>query len=106
MRSAAPSLSAAPKQIVLNFVNMVPHLFCIFWTCTLLSINPIFRSQMRTAMLLDTPICDFGWKAPDFTLKDAHGTSFTMSDQLGEKGLLVAFICNHCPYVQAIGDRL
>ncbi|MEP2028673.1 MAG: thioredoxin family protein [Paracoccaceae bacterium] len=57
-------------------------------------------------MLLDTPICDFGWKAPDFTLKDAHGTSFTMSDQLGEKGLLVAFICNHCPYVQAIGDRL
>lgn len=57
-------------------------------------------------MLLDTPICDFGWKAPDFTLKDPDGNSFTMSGQLGENGLLIAFICNHCPYVQAIAERL
>lgn len=57
-------------------------------------------------MLLDTPICDFGWKAPDFTLKDPSGRAFTMRDQLGDKGLLIAFICNHCPYVQAIGERL
>ena len=57
-------------------------------------------------MLLDTPVCDFGWKAPDFTLKDPDGNSFTMSAYLGEKGLLIAFICNHCPYVQGIGDRL
>ena len=57
-------------------------------------------------MLLDTPVCDFGWKAPDFTLKDPDGGTFTMSEQLGEKGLLIAFICNHCPYVQRIADRL
>ncbi len=57
-------------------------------------------------MLLDTPICDFGWKAPDFVLNDPSGQSFRMSDHLGEKGLLVAFICNHCPYVKAIADRL
>ncbi len=57
-------------------------------------------------MLLDTPICDFGWKAPDFTLPDPDGNSFNMKDHLGEKGLLIAFICNHCPYVQAIGERL
>lgn len=56
-------------------------------------------------MLLDTPICDFGWKAPEFTLNDPDGNSFTMSEQLGEKGLLIAFICNHCPYVQAIAER-
>jgi len=56
-------------------------------------------------MLLDTPICDFGWKAPDFTLNDPDGNSFTMSGQLGENGLLIAFICNHCPYVQAIAER-
>lgn len=56
-------------------------------------------------MLLDTPICDFGWKAPDFTLKDPDGQSFTMSDQIGEGGLLIAFICNHCPYVKAIAER-
>ncbi|CAA6810466.1 MAG: PPO candidate 1 [uncultured Sulfurovum sp.] len=57
-------------------------------------------------MLLDTPICDFGWKAPDFTLQDAYGKSFTMSENLGEKGLLVMFICNHCPYVIRIAQRL
>jgi len=57
-------------------------------------------------MLLDTPICDFGWKAPEFTLKNADGNSFIMTDYLGDKGLLIAFICNHCPYVQRIALRL
>lgn len=57
-------------------------------------------------MLLETPICDFGWKAPDFTLKNAYGESLNMRDHLGDKGLLIAFICNHCPYVQRIGQRL
>jgi len=57
-------------------------------------------------MLLDTPVCDFGWKAPDFTLSDPDGRSFTMSEHLGGKGLLIAFICNHCPYVKAIAGRL
>ncbi|MEO0816476.1 MAG: thioredoxin family protein [Pseudomonadota bacterium] len=56
--------------------------------------------------LKDTPICEFGWKAPDFTLADPAGVSVTMSEHLGSKGLLVAFICNHCPYVKAIADRL
>lgn len=57
-------------------------------------------------MLIDTPICDFGWKSPDFTLKTASGEVFTMTDQIGEAGLLIAFICNHCPYVIAIAERL
>ncbi len=57
-------------------------------------------------MLLHTPLCDFGWKAPEFTLKDPDGNPYTMSEHLGEKGLLVAFICNHCPYVKAIASRL
>ena len=57
-------------------------------------------------MLLDTPLCDFGWRAPDFTLLDPDGHSFTMSQQLDEKALLIMFICNHCPYVKAIAQRL
>ena len=57
-------------------------------------------------MLLDTPICDFGWNAPDFRLQDAYGKSFTMSENLGEKGLLIMFICNHCPYVIRTAERL
>jgi len=57
-------------------------------------------------MLLDTPICEFGWKAPDFTLKTPTGESVTLSERLGDRGLLIAFICNHCPYVVAIAERL
>jgi peroxiredoxin len=57
-------------------------------------------------MLLEPPICAFGWKAPDFTLFDPDGKSFSMSTHLGDKGLLIMFICNHCPYVQAIAERL
>ena len=60
----------------------------------------------KLKMLLDTPICDFGWDAPDFTLKDANGQRFTMSDQLGKHGLVITFICNHCPYVKAKVDAL
>ncbi len=57
-------------------------------------------------MLLDTPVGNLGLKAQDFALDDAHGTRVTLNDAMGEKGLLVAFICNHCPYVKAIADRL
>lgn len=57
-------------------------------------------------MLLETPVCDFGWKAPDFSLNDPYGAGFTLSENLGENGLMIAFICNHCPYVQAIAQRL
>ena len=57
-------------------------------------------------MLLDTPVCDFGWQAPDFTLRDPAGITYNMRDHLGQKGLLVAFICNHCPYVKTIAARL
>ena len=56
--------------------------------------------------LMDTPICDFGWQAPDFTLNDSNGEPHTIRGHLGDKGLLIAFICNHCPYVQRIADRL
>lgn len=57
-------------------------------------------------MLLDTPICDFGWQAPDFTLKTPAGASVTMTEAIGENGLILMFICNHCPYVVAVAERL
>ncbi len=55
---------------------------------------------------LNPPICDFGWKAVDFTLPDAHGELFSLRDLKGPNGTLVMFICNHCPYVKAIASRL
>lgn len=52
------------------------------------------------------PVCDFGWKAPDFNLPGVDGKSWTLADARGPKGTLVMFICNHCPYVKAIRERL
>ena len=54
----------------------------------------------------NTPVCDFGWTAPEFSLPDPSGTLHSKSALMGDGGLLIAFICNHCPYVKVIGDRL
>jgi len=53
-----------------------------------------------------TPICDFGWKAVDFSLEDPDGRSYSLGDVKGPKGTLILFICNHCPYVRAVADRI
>ncbi len=53
-----------------------------------------------------TPVCDFGWSAPDFALPSTDGRITRLADVRGPRGLLVMFICNHCPYVKAIRDRL
>ncbi len=55
---------------------------------------------------METPVCEFGRPAPDFSLPGVDGKRWTLAECKGEKGLLVMFICNHCPYVQAIRDRL
>ena len=52
--------------------------------------------------LTKTPICDFGKKAEDFKLKSTNNKFFTLNDVKGDKGTLVMFICNHCPYVKAV----
>jgi len=53
-----------------------------------------------------TPICDFGWNAVDFDLPGVDGKRHTLASARGPKGLLVMFICNHCPYVKAVLDRI
>jgi peroxiredoxin len=55
---------------------------------------------------LTTPVCDFGWKAPNFKLPGVDGKNWSLQDAMGANGLLVMFICNHCPYVKAIRPRL
>lgn len=55
---------------------------------------------------LETPVCDFGAPAIDFELPGVDGKLWTLARCCGEKGLLVMFICNHCPYVKAILERL
>ena len=55
---------------------------------------------------INPPACNFGWKAPEFNLPDVNGKLVSLNESMGPKGLLVMFICNHCPYVKAILPRL
>ena len=57
-------------------------------------------------MAEETPICDFGWKAPPFTLPATDGKTYSLETLRGKNGTLVMFICNHCPYVKAVIDRI
>lgn len=47
-----------------------------------------------------------GIAAPDFSLPSTVGEMVSLSDIMGEKGAVIVFICNHCPYVKAIAERL
>ena len=55
---------------------------------------------------LETPVCEYGLDAIDFSLPGIDGNTWTLQDCKGEKGLLVMFICNHCPYVKAVRERI
>lgn len=54
----------------------------------------------------ETPVCDFGRKAAEFSLPGVDGQVWTLERCRGPNGLLVMFICNHCPYVKAVQTRL
>jgi len=53
-------------------------------------------------VLTKTPICNFGEKANSFKLKGTDGKIHKLEDHLGKNGILIMFICNHCPYVKAV----
>ena len=53
-------------------------------------------------VLTKTPICNFGEKAYNFNLKGIDGKSYSLKDCVGKRGIIIMFICNHCPYVKAI----
>jgi peroxiredoxin len=57
-------------------------------------------------MAISAPPGNLGWKAPDFELTDTFGAYKTLETLRGPSGLVLMFICNHCPYVKAIIDRI
>ncbi len=57
-------------------------------------------------MAVSTSICEFGWAAPDFELPGVDGKTYRLEDVRGPKGTVIVFICNHCPYVIAVIERL
>jgi len=52
------------------------------------------------------PVCDFGWPAIDAVLPGTDGARHRLFDIAGPNGLVVVFICNHCPYVRAVISRI
>jgi peroxiredoxin len=57
-------------------------------------------------MAATPPVCEFGWNAVPFELADTEGNSWTLESLKGPRGLLLMFICNHCPYVLAVKEKL
>lgn len=49
---------------------------------------------------------ELGTRAPDFALPDTQGRTMGLAEVSGKKGLVVLFICNHCPYVKHINRGL
>ena len=57
--------------------------------------------------LMQTPVCDFDKPAPSFDLINVlDKEQWDLARVAGERGTLILFICNHCPYVKAIIEHL
>ena len=56
--------------------------------------------------LLESILIPLGTKMPEFKLKDPNGKEYKASEQFGQRGLLVIFTCNHCPYALAVWPRV
>jgi peroxiredoxin len=52
------------------------------------------------------PSSGLGSRAPDFALPDLHGDTVRLADVRGERGTVIMFICNHCPYVRSVIGRI
>lgn len=56
--------------------------------------------------LLESIKIPLGTSMPVFSLKDSLGKEYKSEDLYGERGLLLVFTCNHCPYAQAVWPRV
>ena len=54
----------------------------------------------------ESPLCDFDLPAVDFKLTGVDGKQYDLNSLQGPNGLLIMFICNHCPYVKSIINRI
>lgn len=60
----------------------------------------------RMTMAATPPVCNFGERAHEFTLPATDGRSYRLAELKGPKGTVIVFMCNHCPYVKTVIDRL
>ena len=70
-------------------------------------IKPDRRAKENDKMVaMNSSVCDFGWRAVDFTLPATDGKAYSLGEIAGERGTLIMFICNHCPFVVSVLDRI
>lgn len=60
----------------------------------------------RMTMAATPPVCNFGERAHEFTLPATDGRSYRLAELKGSRGTVIVFMCNHCPYVKTVIDRL
>ncbi len=96
-------LKISTNQVTIEFL---PPVMC--WNPVCAKIFAVLIGYLRELRMvsLQTPVCTFGLPATDFSLLGVDGKIWTLKACRGENGLLIMFICNHCPYVKAILDRL
>ena len=63
-------------------------------------------AQGKATMAAIPPVCNFGEPAHPFTLPATDGRTYSLADLKGPKGTVIVFMCNHCPYVKTVIDRL
>jgi len=56
-------------------------------------------------MAVESTQIPLGTEMPDFELKDPYGKVYSLKELMGEKGIIIIFTCNHCPYAKAIWPR-
>ena len=65
------------------------------------------QTNLNLMALTPSTMMPLGTKAPNFNLEDViSGTKKTLKDVVGKEGLVVMFICAHCPYVKSIEEEL
>ena len=54
----------------------------------------------------ESTMIPLGTPAPEFSLPATDGRTYSLRDVAGDRGLLIVFFCNHCPYAKAVQGRL
>ena len=57
-------------------------------------------------VLLNSSSCNFGWRPDNFEFTSIKGLKSSFYEIAGLNGLLAMFICNHCPYVRSIENKI
>jgi peroxiredoxin len=97
------------KLLLLCEINLSVYLRQVMFSSAIFPLLVLSTHLLPRGSIMvstETPVCEFGKQAIDFSLPGIDNREWTLDSCRGPNGLLVMFICNHCPYVKAILGRL